>query len=365
MKIVTPLFATLILLSLTSILQAQENRIPYLKCHYAEKYVRNLRKPNRIHQDEMVLEVSKECSVFYSLWYHKHKHVRDSVLAKGGGIAECLAAEDKLLYPSSTQREYIYKNLPETGRLTHTNVVFADDYIYEDSLSIPTWTIGTEQKTVAGYTCQKATTEFGGRTWTVWFAPELPISDGPWKLCGLPGLILEAQDAEKHYQFTCIEIERVSGGEPIAVPKKRYSRYSKKEFIEIPKCESNYAIIQFLAGKIRTGELLKRLGKIDVIQLETAIREQKSRGQQGENAKIAQIMIELGYITEKDVKIVLLFKEESKKRFIMGLGLASLKMDNQETVAQVYQNLQKELKRLEHENRILKARLRKLLNIQE
>ena len=49
----------------------------------------------------------------------------------------------------------------------------------------------------------------------------------------------------------------------------------------------------------------------------------------------------------------------------MGLGLASLKMDNQETVAQVYQNLQRELKRLEQENRILKARLRKLLNIQE
>ena len=76
-------------------------------------------------------------------------------------------------------------------------------------------------------------------------------------------------------------------------------------------------------------------------------------------------MIELGYITEKDVKIALLFKEESRKRLVMGLGLASLKMDNQETVAQVYQNLQRELKRLEQENRILKARLRKLLNIQE
>ena len=144
-----------------------------------------------------------------------------------------------------------------------------------------------------------------------------------------------------------------------------FLRAVEKELIEIPKCESNYAIIQFLAGKIRTGELLKRLGKIDVMQLENAIREQKNRANTGGNTKIAQIMIELGYITEKDVKIVLLFKEESKKRFIMGLGLASLKMDNQETVAQVYQNLQRELKRLEQENRILKARLRKLLNIQE
>ena len=131
-----------------------------------------------------------------------------------------------------------------------------------------------------------------------------------------------------------------------------FVRAVEKEYIEIPKCESNYVIIQFLANKIRTGELLKRLGKIDVIQLENAIREQKKKAEEGINTRIADIMIELGYITEKDVKIILLFKEESKKRFIMGLGLASLKMDNQATVSQVYQNMQKELNRLEHENRI-------------
>lgn len=232
MKTITFILALFAPLLLVPELPAQENRIPYLKCHYAEKYVQNLRRPQRIYQDEMVLEISKDCSVFYSLWHHKHRQVRDSVLALGGGVAECLAAEDKLLYPKSTQGEYVYKNLPEAGKLTHTNDVFARDYIYEEDLTIPTWSIGTEQKTVAGYTCQKATTEFGGRTWTVWFAPELPVSDGPWKLCGLPGLILEAQDAEKHFQFTCIEIERVSGGEPIDVPKKRYNRCTKKEFID-------------------------------------------------------------------------------------------------------------------------------------
>ena len=142
-----------------------------------------------------------------------------------------------------------------------------------------------------------------------------------------------------------------------------FVRAVEKEFIEIPDCERNYVIIQFLANKIRTGELLKRLDKIDVIQLEAAIREQKRRVEAGNNIRIADVMIELGYITQKDVKIILLFKEESKKRFIMGLGLASLKMEKQATVAQVYQNMQRELKRLEHENRILKSRLRKLLNI--
>lgn len=137
------------------------------------------------------------------------------------------------------------------------------------------------------------------------------------------------------------------------------------EYIELPPNEENYVIMQFLAGKIRTGELLKRIGKIDVYQLENSIREQKKLKDEGVSKKIADVMISLGYITEKDVKIVLMFKDESKKRFIMGLGLASLKMDNQATVAQVYNNMQKELKRLELENRLLKQKLRKLMNISE
>ena len=144
-----------------------------------------------------------------------------------------------------------------------------------------------------------------------------------------------------------------------------FVRAVELEFVELLDNDRNYVIMQFLAGKIRTGELMKRLGKIDVYQLENSIREQKRLQDEGKQMRIADVMISLGYITEKDVKIVLMFKEESKKRFIMGLGLASLKMDNQATVNQVYQNMQKELKRLEHESRILKARLRKLLNINE
>ncbi|RQE01044.1 GLPGLI family protein, partial [Prevotella intermedia] len=43
-----------------------------------------------------------------------------------------------------------------------------------------------------GMECKKATTNFRGRYWEVWYTEDIPISQGPWKLCGLPGMILKA-----------------------------------------------------------------------------------------------------------------------------------------------------------------------------
>ena len=58
-----------------------------------------------------------------------------------------------------------------------------------------------ESKEVIGYQCFRAVTDYRGRKWTAWFAPEIPIQEGPWKLCGLPGLILEAYDNNGEYHF--------------------------------------------------------------------------------------------------------------------------------------------------------------------
>lgn len=46
---------------------------------------------------------------------------------------------------------------------------------------------------VLGYECVMAESDYHGRRWRAWFSPDLPLPFGPWKLHGLPGLILKAE----------------------------------------------------------------------------------------------------------------------------------------------------------------------------
>lgn len=214
-------------------LSAQDGNSPYLECHYAEKYRKNSLDLSQMRQDEWVLSISKDCSEFYSLWCRKHQELKDSIFAVGGGVNEWLAAKENLIYPPSIQYDVIYKNHPQKGILTHASRIFTSKYLYKEPLEIPVWHITSESKTIAGYKCQKASTEFRGRTWIAWFTLDIPASDGPWKLCGLPGLILEATDAENQYEFSCIEINQISGGTPIRIPKANYLKCTRQEYIRL------------------------------------------------------------------------------------------------------------------------------------
>ncbi|MBE2209430.1 MAG: GLPGLI family protein [Saprospiraceae bacterium] len=76
-------------------------------------------------------------------------------------------------------------------------------FIFKETLPQIAWTIGTEQKVIGNYQCIAASGTFGGRIYDVWFTPEIPVSLGPYKLGGLPGMILEAasRDGKVIYQF--------------------------------------------------------------------------------------------------------------------------------------------------------------------
>ena len=123
--------------------------------------------------------------------------------------------------------------------MTVTDGLILQDYRYVDSLHTQTWTMGDSTREVLGYTCQQATADFRGRHWTAWFATDIPVSDGPWKLGGLPGLILEAYDEGKQHVFTAVGLERVND-EPIIfnrsfVGNQKFEQTNRLEFLRSKK----------------------------------------------------------------------------------------------------------------------------------
>jgi len=83
-----------------------------------------------------------------------------------------------------------------------------DKFIIKEALPNIPWKIKQETKVIKGFTCQKAVGICKGRSYTAWFTSEIPVNFGPWKLHGLPGLIMEAYDANKWISFKCLEISK-------------------------------------------------------------------------------------------------------------------------------------------------------------
>ena len=102
----------------------------------------------------------------------------------------------------------VFQNWPE-GSMTVDDILVPGTFTYSEDMAHE-WTFGDGEKEICGYHCQEAKTSYGGREWTVWFASDIPSNAGPWKLRGLPGLILEAQDAEGIHHFTATSLRKAA-----------------------------------------------------------------------------------------------------------------------------------------------------------
>lgn len=221
----------LITIFFASHIGAQETDKILLRIHYATKF-KKWENSQSMSSDEHILDIGKKSSKFYSLWETRNEDIRDSILTCGGTYQDVQNALGKIGYPRSYQYYAVYKNYPENGKITYTDKEFKE-YIYEEDLEKLQWKIYTDETIqVADYRCQKAQADFRGRTWTAWFTTDIPVNDGPWKLSGLPGLILRAEDSKGDFSFNCIEIKNVNLG-IISIPKHKYIKCSREALKQI------------------------------------------------------------------------------------------------------------------------------------
>lgn len=166
---------------------------------YSLDFTNNPDKPEKKDSDIIVLEIGKNVSKSYS--YNLFKFDSIYTNGKNKGI------ESVPLLQKSVPPVEVFKNYPK-GKMS---VVYRSPFqgpvfkYVEDEFDF-NWSIHLEKKNILGYSCQKATTIFRGRKWTAWFSIEIPVSDGPWKFCGLPGLILSVSDDKGHYLYNCVSV---------------------------------------------------------------------------------------------------------------------------------------------------------------
>ena len=149
-------------------------------------------------EDIFILQTGADYAYQYSHIYH----FRDSMFMLNINPAEIIGEliKSNRQWGSDLFRARLFKDY-KSKKITVVDKISNHWFIYEEELLPQNWTILHDTATIAGYKCQKAICDYRGRSYHAWFTTEIPISEGPWKFFGLPGLIVKLHDTEHHYEF--------------------------------------------------------------------------------------------------------------------------------------------------------------------
>ncbi len=168
---------------------------------YNYKFISDTLQQDKFINEIMVLDVdaNKKQSVFASLKKIKSDSSMSADFARGLHT-----------FPDMTVgvREAIQKKYdPQKVFLYTANHAGKAVLKVEDERKI-VWNILKDKQKIQEYSVQKAVAFFGGRNWEAWFTNEIPISDGPYKFYGLPGLIIQLSDEKKSHIFKLISVQK-------------------------------------------------------------------------------------------------------------------------------------------------------------
>ncbi len=125
-----------------------------------------------------------------------------------------------------------------------------NDYLIEEPLLVINWKVSNDTLTISGLHCQKANAVFKGRNYEAWFCAALPFHAGPWKLQGLPGLIVAASDSKKEVQFKFAGFEQINNPKLMVKLPEDAIPTTQKEFERLQEVrKTNPAALSKLAGK--------------------------------------------------------------------------------------------------------------------
>ncbi|WP_431611984.1 GLPGLI family protein [Chryseobacterium sp. 'Rf worker isolate 10'] len=173
----------------TCMMFSQNNRFIYEVKYKKDSTLKDITKEN------YYLDITKRDITYYNRLYY----IRDSVFTTTGQS------------PINRLTSFLIK---KKNNPSYQNYEYIGDVNFYkiNGKAEQSWKISDSIKTFEGYHVQRAVTEFGGRSWIAWFSKDIPISYGPYKFNGLPGLIMELYDTKKDYYFKVIKTEKIPEG---------------------------------------------------------------------------------------------------------------------------------------------------------
>lgn len=176
--------------------------------------------------------------------------------------------------------------------------------------------------------------------------------------CGLDNNIYNfLQGCANEYSMLEISVNTFLSMEEIA---KYYELCLEQNFIKVPESKELHAMAGYIAGKFRIGEYFKQKGAISVDQLQKAILANRDAAESGNPKKFGEVLIELGFVTEDDIKAIIILKEEAKKRFILDYNTVP---KPETSFSNENQKYEEEIANLKDENLKLKRKMLQLLEL--
>lgn len=208
-------------------LDQAESRYVYLLTHQKD----SLDKAD-IGEEYFILERGKGKSQFMSLNSYK----RDSVMAEmANGSNTQISKLDLTAIPKTNFTYRIVKD-PAKKQVLFYDKIIRNDFVYEENPDFK-WKITDEKNNIGKLKCQAALLSYAGRNYKAWFTNDIPVSDGPYKFYGLPGLIVEMEDSGKQYIFELLSYKNLADKPAMWISEKRANgkRVSKADYYKALK----------------------------------------------------------------------------------------------------------------------------------
>ncbi len=113
------------------------------------------------------------------------------------------------------------------------------------------WKLLPEKKQIGSYRCQRASALFRCAEYEAWFTTDIPLSVGPWKVGGLPGLIVSLSNKRTKitYKLLSAKYPLIESSVVIVAPIPSKGKFmSFKDFATKEKAEQE-KMITFLRAK--------------------------------------------------------------------------------------------------------------------